>query len=586
MHKYLISALCTIVFLLSSCKDTDEPGTSADNTEDTTYSAVPDFNSTIEPFDPTVRATDTYTPDDNNDIYWQANKFKATVDIVYDGATASVNSSSNDVAVYVTGAHVAVDVKSDIKTQITISGKSDMGSLKIYSEAKVLLILDNVDLKSDIGPAVNSQSKKRLFVHASDNSVNTLADSQTYSDDKYYKQGSSSAQEDRKGAFFTEDNTIFSGNGLVTIKGYNRHALATDGSLRILPGSTLCVESNVKNAIHAKGSSKEFGVSIEGGYIYALCSGEAGRCIKSDLEVRISNATLSLNNSSSAVYDETENDTSSPAGIKSDTDIRLENSNIYIKNTGDGAKGLNADGDVDIASTKLTVTSTGKRYTHNSDSSSPSGIKSATSVTVSSGEINVAMYGDDSKSDAIVSDGSINVKGGDIYTYAYGNCFNTAATVEITAGNIYALSESKEAIEAASAINVNGGLILTHSPAALVSAEPKLNVGSGAAMVCVGGNTMTNPSSSSTTAVRISNINLPAGVPLSVLSSTGNGLFSMTFLKECKNCPLLIASPEFKQGTSWVMTTGGSMPDSNKGWNGYVQGETAIGGIIFSTFTI
>lgn len=583
--SYLLSALCAFG-LLTACSDggegnSDEPAIPGGSG---TVTPVPDFNSAIEPFNPDTRATDSYTPGDNNDIYWQANKYRATVDIVYDGATATVTSSNPDAAVYVSGAHVTVVMDYDIKTQINLSGKSDAGSLKIYSQAKVLLTLNNVDLKSDIGPAINSQSKKRLFVYAPDGTVNTLADAEAYSADKYYKAGSSVDLEDRKGAFFSEDNTIFSGGGLITIKGNNRHALATDGSLRILPGTTLCVEAAKKNAIHAKGSAKEFGVSIEGGYIYALCTGEAGRCIKSDLDVRVSGATLSLNNSSSAAFDSEENATSSPAAIKTDTNVDIENSNLYIKMTGEGAKGINADGSVRLASSEITVTSTGKRYAHDVDAASPAGIKADGNISIESGSVNVAMYADDSKSDAVLSGTSIEVTGGSVYTYAYGNCLSASTNVSISGGQVYAFSQMKEAVEAGN-INISGGLTLAHSPVALVSASPVLTVGSEATIIAAGGNAMTNATAESSTAVRFASINPAAGSPLSVLSNTQDALFSMTYLAECKGSPLLIASPKFKSGTSWTLTIGGTLPSAAM-WNGYLPGVVATSPTQSTPFSI
>lgn len=584
-YKFLLPSV--LAGMLIACSGNDELIDGPIYPEDNSVlSPVPDFNYSIEPFDPTFRAEDSYTPGDDNDIYWQANNFKTSVDIEYDGPTAKVSSSSNDIDINISGAHVAVEINSDTKTQIRLTGKSDEGSLKIYSQAKVLLILDNVDLKSDIGPAVNSQSKKRLFVHASDNSTNTLADAEVYSDDKYYKQASSADIEDRKGAFFSEDNTIFSGKGLITIKANNRHALATDGSLRVLPGTTLCVESYKKNAIHAKGSSKEFGISIEGGYLYALCTGEAARCIKSDLDIYISNATLSLNNSSSAIFDDEENDTSSPAAIKSNASVVIKDSEIYIKMTGDGAKGVNSDINVEIAGSDITMTSTGVRYTHGSSSASPSGIKADGMIEITSGDINVAMYGEDLKSDALVCNGNLLINGGNVYSYAHGNCLNSESQVNISAGRVYAFSESKEAVDAGIAVNISGGITLTHSPVAIVNAEPVLNVGPDATLIAAGGNSMTNASPSSTTAIRFEGINVAAGTPLSILTDSSLALFSMVYLAPCNDCPILIASPDFTKGSSWKLTTGGSIPDTMSGWNGFYQDTAASSPVTSTDFSI
>lgn len=110
--------------------------------------------------------------------------------------------------------------------EITVSGKSDNGSLKIYGEKKTLLNLNGIELTSLIGPAINNQCKKRLFVNLASGTENKLTDATKYSDDHYYLNGNTSDSEDRKGCLFSEGNLIFSGTGSLIVAGKKKHGIA------------------------------------------------------------------------------------------------------------------------------------------------------------------------------------------------------------------------------------------------------------------------------------------------------------------------------------------------------------------------
>lgn len=576
---FLVAISGMLVASLSSCtkdNDVDEPSNPSSPTETETPSVVPDFNSEIEPFDSSTRATDSYTPGDDNDIYWQANDFTNEIEVVYNGTNATVTPSAiSGVEISVSGAHVAIDVTSDTKTKITLSGRTTDGSLKIYSIAKTLVVLDNAEIHSTKSPAINCQSKKRLFIEIPEGSMSVLSDSETYSDDHYYQSGSSSAIEDRKGAVFAEGNVIVSGKGLLEIDALNRHGLATDGSLRILPGTTLAVTSSGKNGIHAKGTSKaERGITVEGGYIYVLCNGDAGKCLKSDMDIYIESGILSLNNSSEAIFDTEENGTSSGAGIKSDESINISGGDITIKLTGNGSKGISAGDSVEISNADITITSTGGQFVYSNETSSPSGIKADGSITIGSGTVNVAMYAEDNAADAIEADGNVNINGGKIYCYAYGNCIKSSSILNISGGNVYSLSQQDEAITSKNSINITGGLVLSHSPKAITSSSSSILTVSDATVIAAGGKVMTTVDSKSSGCKVISKVNIAVYKPFGVSSESGSPLFAMRFLPACEDVPLLLASPSFKSGTSWVLSTGDLTNSSSSSWNGFYDGQS------------
>lgn len=554
----------------------DEPEVPVTPTPEPPASKAPEFDPEIKPFDTATRASDSYTEGDDNDIYWQANTFPQTVKIEYNGATATVNTTSTNVKSKISGAHVALNISGTDKTAIELVGSSDNGSLKIYANAKVMLTLDNLDLASKTGPAINNQSKKRMFIVLKDGSVNKLVDSDKYEDDHYYVLGSDADTEDRKGALFSEDHIIFSGKGLLQVVGNNRHGIASDGAIRILPGTTIAVESSKGDAIRAKGSNKEQrGVTVDGGYIYALCTGEGGKCINSDLSIYVNAGTLSLNNSADSYYDTIDNDTSSGAGIKSDVDINVTGGNITVKTTGSGAKGFNADNSINIGGGNVTVTSTGKRFEKGANiSASPSGLKADRTLTIKDGVVNIGMFGEEAKSDGIEADEGLTISGGQVYCESYGNSIVAKDKLRITGGYVYTVSKAEDTFKSSNTINVTGGFVLSQSPSKEKTSVKFLKV-SGGTVIALGGNTMTNVDTSASPTCKIfDNITLAGDEPFAVISSTGTGLFAVKFATASNNVPLMIASPSFKKGTKWTLATGGKIAGTSSPWNGYYSGCT------------
>ncbi len=585
----VMTALSLTGLPLASCssdgEDDPKPSTSTDTD---TPSVAPDFNSEIEPFDTSTRTTDSYTPGSDNDIYWQANDFTGEVTVVFAGDSATVSTTaSTGITTVRSGAHVAIDITSDIKTRINVTGNTSDGSIKIYSPAKTLLVLDNAEITSTKGPAINCQSKKRLFIEIPEGGSSKLTDEAVYSDDHYYQSGSSASAEDRKGAVFAEGNVIVSGKGLLQIDGHYRHALATDGYLRILPGTTLAVTTDVKNGLHAKGSSKEAnGIVVDGGYIYVLCTGDAGKCMKSDMDITIKGGTLSLNNSSEAIFDTDDNSASSGAGIKSDENINITGGEITVKLTGNGAKGISADSDVNIAGADITVTSTGSQFVHSIDSSSPAGIKAKNDISISSGTVNTAMYGEDNSSDAIKASGRISITGGQTYCYAYGNGLYATGSLGIAGGYVYSLSERSEAITSKDAINITGGYVLSHSPKAITSSSASILTVSDATVIAAGGRSMTTTGSGSASCKLFGSVNLAAYQPFAVASSSGTPLLVMQFLPACEDMPLMIASPSFRSGTTWTLAVGGTISSGSDSWNGLRIGASLTDPTSTTTFSL
>lgn len=571
--------------MLTGCDDktgnTDEPWEPDTPTETPPYSAAPDFDTEIKPFDPSSRATDSYTPGTDKDIYWEANDFIDTLKVTYDGNTANVLSTNEKVIIDISAAHVTIDMATNTVKNVIIvaSGTSTDGSLKIYGENKFMLMLDNLQLESKRGPAINSQNKKRMFLNLSKGSINQLADASAYVDDTYYISGADASTEDRKGALFSEGNVIVSGYGLLEIQGNTAHGLATDGVLNILPGTTLAITTSTRNCIHAKGSSKTMeGVTIDGGYIYLSATGDAAKCIKSDNNIVINGGTLSINNSSKAIFDTTDADTSSGAGIKSDLNIGIYGGETTIKTTGDGAKGISAEMEIAIRGGVVTVTSLGKRFDYAADiHSSPSGIKAESHITLLGGKVSVGMFGDDINSEAFDTADELRIGSGEIYAYAYGIALSGKLNIQMVGGYVYAFSELTEAA-ASTFIDFRGGYFMAYSNATESSGSitPTLRA-NGATAVIAGGKLPEafDSSKSEANAILLSSVTLDAPAVVGFLSASNSPYFSVEIPLNLKASAVLATSQSFTAAHDITVTTGGSLPANATKWNGFADKAAA-----------
>lgn len=308
----------------------------------------------------------------NTDIYWEGEAeddgtFKNTITIEYKGDNASVEMSKNAGKVYtfeMSGAHVVlrpIDGVDEVKKcEIILTGASENGSLKIYNTTdpddkeagkKTKLTLNGVSLKSAIGPAINYQAGKRLFLHLADGTENSLEDASNYSDDIYYWSGKSAADEDRKGCLFSEKAVIVSGTGLLKVKGNYRHAISVDNDFYMRPGPTVVVTGAAKNCLHCNDE-----IHFTGGYFYASNIAAGGKGIKTDSTLVVDAGRLIIN--TSGAYGKDDNgEQESPKGIKIDQDITINGGDITVRCTGkcEGSEGIESKAVLTVNGGKVTA---------------------------------------------------------------------------------------------------------------------------------------------------------------------------------------------------------------------------------------
>ena len=167
--------------------------------------------------------------------------FNKTVSISLSGVTATITSPVGaGVVITQSGADLVIRSTVD-NVEYTVTGTTTNGSLRIYSDFRFKLTLNNASITNDDGPAINIQSEKTAFIVLAAGSTNTLIDGATYK-----KIGT----EDAKGTVFSEGQLVFSGTGSVQITGNNKHGIVSDDHIRIRSGNVTVLKAK-GDGIHA-----------------------------------------------------------------------------------------------------------------------------------------------------------------------------------------------------------------------------------------------------------------------------------------------------------------------------------------------
>lgn len=287
------------------------------------------------------------------------------ITIQWNGTSATVTGNADSVSVSENLGYVTIISEArEVVYRLTGQGT---GQISIYSDYKFKLELQDLTLTCPDGPAINNQCKKTCFVVVS--GENTLADGSQYA----------TSSEDRKAAFFSEGQMSFSGDGILTVTGNYKHALASDDYIRFCEGfGGATLTAKVSDGMHAND-----GIIINDGVITITANAEGIQCDSSS--VVITGGTVSVSSKE---------------------------------------KGIKAEGDILISGGTTTVIASG--------SSAPEGIESKGLISITGG--NVFAQAND---DAINSAGELTISGGMVMAYstnndgidANGNCYIKGGTV-------------------------------------------------------------------------------------------------------------------------------------------------------------
>ena len=305
-----------------------------------------------------------------------------------------MSGATDRVQVTTEGAHVTISSPSS-RMDYVVSGSSADGSLKIYSDHKFKLTLNGVTLTNPTGAAINNQCGKTLCLVLTDGTTNTLTDGADYV---------VAPGEQMKGAMFSEGQVVVSGKGSLVVNAAGGHGIASDDYIRFRPGCKVHVTASGGHGIKAND-----GIFIDGGVLNVQVSGDGYKGFKSDLDIVVRGGRTTVITSGASRLNEepdlgdSEEDYSSCAGLKSDGNIEVSAGQVQVFSTGEGGKGINAAGGLDIMGGRVAVVTTGIK-----EMSAPKGIKSDGDITIAGGYTYAYSY----NSAPLEADGTLTVADG------------------------------------------------------------------------------------------------------------------------------------------------------------------------------
>ena len=387
--------------------------------------------------------------------------FDRTIQIVFADGGAQVTGDINN-TVTVDGNHVTVNNTTDEKVIYELSGRSQDGSVKLYSSRKQALVLDGLDLTSTRGAAINNQGKKKCFVVVK--GTNVLKDAASYT--------STPADEDEKAAIFSEGQLIFSGDGTLTVTAQGKSGITSDDYVHFMESPIINVTSGAGHGIRGKDA-----VIISDGTVSVSVSANMKKGITSDSLVCINGGSTTINVSGSAAYDSDDAEYKGSAGIKADCLFEINAGSLSITNTGSGGKGISGDmtGSFNGGYVKLVTKgsnygqSSSNRYgSDSSNSVSAKGIKFDGNLFFNGGTVivNCAAH------EGIESKGNITVTDGVVYSYsAADDAMNSAGTFTIQGGYVCGYAVRNDGLDANGNFYIKGGTVY-----AIGSTQPEVAI--------------------------------------------------------------------------------------------------------------
>ncbi len=298
-----------------------------------------------------------------------------------------------------------------------LSGSLNGGNITINTNGNVKLILDNITIKSNNGPAIMVENAKNVVIYLNEDTENYLEDSSNFS----------GLDEDVSACVFSKDDLIFEGKGALTVKANYKDAIVSKDDLRIVNGSYNIVSED--DGIRGKDS-----VYIIDGNFNIISKGDAIKSTNTTDSIKgfifIQNGKFEIN----ATLD----------GIQAETSLLIENGEFNITTGG----GYTNQSDKD----------TWGRWgnTLSSDSESAKAIKAGSNLVIKSGKFVIS-----SSDDSIHSNGSIGISGGNFDIGSGDDGVHADERIVIDEGNIN-VKESYEGIEASNIV-INGGNISVKS---------------------------------------------------------------------------------------------------------------------------
>jgi hypothetical protein len=539
-----------------------------------------------------------------------------------DGATVDNPFEGNGVSVTTQQGHVVItSEREDVELNYILSGVTANGSVKIYGNYKFGLVLNGLGLTNPHGAAINIQCGKKITVTVTDGTNNRLIDGEVYE---------AFPGEDMKATFFSEGQLNLYGTGLLELRAKNKHAICTDDYFRMYAGN-IRIKEAASDGIHANDEvwivdgavavrstgdaieSEKDQIRIDGGQIELVTTGEKGHGLKSkgdtnvdsngNLSIRVyGNASkgfnvggnltirqgeINIQTGGDAFYEVEEADISSPAGIKCDGNILIDNITLDILSTGLGGKGISADGQITVNDGLLTLTTTGGQYVYdrNNDTAAKA-MKCEGDMTINGGTLRIRTFG--VEAEGLESKTSLTLAGGHIEILAYDDCINAANHIQIDGGEIYCNSTTNDGIDSNGTITITGGTLVsagTSQPEEGVDCDQNRFSITGGTVVGIGGATSTPTANACTQYALVYGSNTAKVEVIHIVSAAGTDVLTLRLPKTyAQRTTLLFSAPSLTAQTTYTIYTGGTISGGTD-FHGLFTGATHTGGTQAATFT-
>lgn len=416
---------------------------------------------TFQLTDITAMAVDTSSVTDN------------AVSIAYNGATATVVVAGN-VAQYVeptlNGAHVSIAQSADLSDEnageitYTLSGSSTDGEFYLSGSYKSTVELNGLTLTNatpvNTGAAVHVQNGKRINIKVISGTVNTLTDA---------------ASGSQKGCLYVKGHAEIKQKGTLNIYANCKHGIKTGEYLTLknatvnifsAPGDGVnaaqyfLMESGTLNVSGVEGDGLQCDVDgdastgettdhddedsgnlyLEGGTIAMTLTGAAAKGLKAEGNIEVKDGDVTITNSGTGEWDSDDSETKAAAGLSSDANITISGGTLNLTSTGGGGKGIKCDSLLTVSGGTTTVTTSGQVYY------ATSATNYNANYTSSVDRLSSNYYSSPKGIKA-----GLKTQSGSSYTYAGGIVISGGSVSVTTSGN------NAEGIESKNALQITGG---------------------------------------------------------------------------------------------------------------------------------
>ena len=506
--------------------------------------------------------------DESYNDYLENSKFDKQVTIVYNGDDATV-TTIDGVEYTKSGAHVVIN--STKKVEYVVSGTTSDGSLKIYSEDKFELTLNNVSITNKSGAAINIQTKKRCFCNLPEGTVSSLTDGSSYSQ--------TVDGEDEKGCIFSEGQIVFSGKGTLEITANAKNAICSDQYVRTRPGVNLKMTVKGSNGIKANDA-----IIIGGGVLNINVSAAAGKGLKCEAYTTFTGGRTTIISSGNPEYDSEDKELNASCGVKSDSLFKMNGGQLLVKCTGSGAKGISCDTEFEMNGGRISVVTTGSAYNYSNDTKSPKGIKVDGLLTVNGGNVVVRSdnsEGIESKSTLTINDGQVEVYAGDDAINASKKSGTNGQYIQ-NGGYVFACSSSNDGLDANGTITVTDGVLYgvgSMVPEEGIDCDNNTFAITGGVVVGVGGSysSPTEKSCSQPSLVYGGSLSISEVIALS--SASGDNIVAVTGLGTYNgSVSVLMSSAEMEKGSTYSLVSAATLSDAVTDFHGLLLGGSVSSG--------